>query len=90
MVCSTQRNKGGARRAGDIRGVEYAVGVIPPTGRESGKARAPHASFHPLTEPEVSPATMCFCAAKNITTAGRIVSVIKASTRCQSVEYSPW
>ncbi|WP_218510539.1 hypothetical protein [Variovorax sp. dw_308] len=30
MVCSAQRNKGGGRRPGDIRGAEYAVGVIAP------------------------------------------------------------
>ncbi len=30
----------------------------------------------PLTAPVVMPATMCFCAAKNSTTAGRMVSVM--------------
>jgi hypothetical protein len=32
MVCSAQRNKGGGRRPGDIRGAEHTVGVIPPAG----------------------------------------------------------
>ena len=44
----------------------------------------------PFTEPMVRPATMCRCAAKNIMITGRMVSVMKASTSCQSVEYSPW
>ena len=35
MVCSAQRNKGGARRAGDIRGAEYTVGVSPPPSQNS-------------------------------------------------------
>ena len=43
MVCSAQRNKGGAgsRRlaAGDIRGAEYAVGVIPSQGHKPGGER---------------------------------------------------
>ncbi|CAN5873692.1 hypothetical protein BH11PSE13_BH11PSE13_36810 [soil metagenome] len=39
MVCSPQRNKGGGRRPGDIRGGEYAVALIPP---ETMKFKQPH------------------------------------------------
>ena len=36
--------------------------------------------LQPFTEPVVRPATMCRCAAKNITMTGTMVSVMKAST----------
>ena len=44
---------------------------------------------YPFTAPAVSPATMCFCASTNMMMAGRIVSVTKASTSGQLVDYSP-
>ncbi len=46
MVCSAQQNKGGVAKAGsrrltaDIRGVEYAVGVIPSPAHKAGAERA--------------------------------------------------
>jgi hypothetical protein len=43
----------------------------------------------PFTAPAVRPATMYFCASTNTTTAGNMVSVMKARTNCQAVEYSP-
>jgi hypothetical protein len=42
-----------------------------------------------FTAPAVSPAMMCFCAAKNTITVGRMVSVMKARISCQSVANSP-
>src|SRR5882672_167378 len=50
-------------------------------------ARSPvEGGDQPLTAPAVRPATRYFCARMNRATAGRIVSVTKARTSCQSVE----
>ena len=43
-----------------------------------------------LTAPAVRPATIHLCAKRNMRIAGRIVSVMKASTSCHWVEYWPW
>ena len=42
-----------------------------------------------LTAPAVKPATIHRCAIRNMRIAGRMVSVMKASTNCHRVEYWP-
>ena len=58
-------------------------------GSESRCVVTASVSDHALTAPAVNPATIHLCAIRNIRIAGRMVSVMNASTNCQEVEYWP-
>ena len=67
---------------------DWRWAAIPP-GWPSAFLSGPDAPAQPFTAPAVSPSTIYFCARMNMRIAGRMVSVMKASTSCQAVEYSP-
>ncbi|CAN5833236.1 hypothetical protein BH11PSE13_BH11PSE13_19670 [soil metagenome] len=65
MVCSPQRNKGGGRRPGDIRGGEYAVGAIPPrTPQPLGLSDRSEDAVHVDSIASGAAAIRCFDVAK--------------------------